>query len=701
MRCYNKLRGDKSSGSPVNIRPTSHQNINKGINTTNKGINTTNKGGTKKHTMTTRTSKPSTSTNVHTAVSNDSDDDSYSDEYDDEYDDEENEPEDELTVYTDYTESSSEYQSSATSSNVETTQPKITVYIQGDTGDKETNKTESERSKATINQMLSDTISGDELEEAEMVFMREIYSDETKKAVFLAPPITPQGSSVNLTQMTATKPQSVPEISPQCEYQKLVILRNMLRQQLEFDPDNKIITTAIKHCNRQIGKVIQASRVSNVKAYYELVTADSFKTDELAYFSKQCSHAEQVRIMHELTQINNINGVDKPYRLLLLESNISLQNKSIVLQKLKMMNAMSATDSEYFKLKQWVDGFMRIPFGKYRSISVRMGKSSTEECKQFLTTARKQLDDCTYGLRDAKLQIMQLLGQWVANPEAIGSSIAIRGPMGTGKTTLVKEGISKILGREFVFVPLGGASGGSYLEGFGYTFEGSIWGKIVQTLMDAKSMNPVFYFDELDKISGTPQGDEIVNILIHLTDSSQNDEYHDKYFTELSFNLSQCIFIFSYNDESKISPILRDRMYAITTKGYSTKEKVVIARDYLLPKITQQVNFGPGDIVISDSILEEIISNPMLCKHVEGKSEQGVRNLKRCLETIYTKLNLFRLMGGECLTVDIDLKIPPPIVYDDATTRLFDFPFIVKSAHLKALIKEDEATNPSFLSMYV
>ena len=115
------------------------------------------------------------------------------------------------------------------------------------------------------------------------------------------------------------------------------------------------------------------------------------------------------------------------------------------------------------------------------------------------------LDKAVYGLNDAKMQIMQLIGQWIVNPTAIGSAIAIKGPMGTGKTTLVKEGISKILNRPFALIALGGATDSSVLEGHGYTYEGSTWGKIVDILIQTKCSNPVIYFDELDKVSDTPQ----------------------------------------------------------------------------------------------------------------------------------------------------------------------------------------------------
>ena len=121
---------------------------------------------------------------------------------------------------------------------------------------------------------------------------------------------------------------------------------------------------------------------------------------------------------------------------------------------------------------------------------------------------------------------------------------------------------------------MGGATDSSFLEGHSYTYEGSNWGKIVDILIQSKCMNPVIYFDELDKISGTPKGEEIIGILTHLTDTTQNSQFHDKYFSSLDFDLSKALFIFSYNDEDKINPILRDRMYRIETKGYKKKDKI-------------------------------------------------------------------------------------------------------------------------------
>jgi len=168
-------------------------------------------------------------------------------------------------------------------------------------------------------------------------------------------------------------------------------------------------------------------------------------------------------------------------------------------------------------------------------------------------------------------------------------------------------------------------------------------------------MNPVMFFDELDKISETPKGEEIVGILTHLTDTTQNSQFHDKYFSEVEFDLSKCLFIFSYNDETKINPILKDRMYKIQTKGYDKKQKLIISTNYLLPKIREQIKFNVGEVNITDEALNYIIEN-------NCNNEDGVRNLKRCLEIIHTKLNLYRLMKPDTnlFEQDMSLKVTFP-----------------------------------------
>jgi ATP-dependent Lon protease len=135
------------------------------------------------------------------------------------------------------------------------------------------------------------------------------------------------------------------------------------------------------------------------------------------------------------------------------------------MKKINSLRYMEHGSGEYYKVNKWVDAFMQIPFGVCSELPVAVGRSTDAEIHDFMDNARDILNKVVYGLNDAKLQIMQIVGQWVRNPESVGNAIAIHGPMGTGKTTLVKEGVSEILKRPTVVsskaipTPMKGAHG--------------------------------------------------------------------------------------------------------------------------------------------------------------------------------------------------------------------------------------------------
>ena len=191
-------------------------------------------------------------------------------------------------------------------------------------------------------------------------------------------------------------------------------------------------------------------------------------------------------------------------------------------------------------------------------------------------------------------------------------------------------------------MPLGGATNGSILEGHHYTYLGSTWGKIVDILMETKCMNPIIYIDELDKISKTEHGKEIISILTHITDQSQNKEYFDRYFASIPIDLSQVLFIFSYNDRDSIDRVLLDRIQEIEIKALSVKEKLVISQNYIIPEILTNVGFSINEIIFNEVILTKIIN--------EYTYEAGVRKLNEILYDIIRDINLKKIM--ECDNIE-------------------------------------------------
>jgi len=483
------------------------------------------------------------------------------------------------------------------------------------------------------------------------------------------------------------KKQQVKVSSSKADQGKDIETLAKLKEIYDADKTNKSIENCIKMLEDNIkqrkekeDKKQRKYKDKNLRIFKKILK-DKNVNDDFSFYD-DLDVDKQNKIIKELREINKITRIEKPYRMTLLESDIPVQYKGAAMKKINALRYMEPGNGDYYKLKTWVDTFMKIPFNKYNNFPITID-DGIEKCHEFMAEAQKTLDDAVYGLNDAKMQVMQLFGQLLANPKAVGTAIGIHGPPGTGKTSLIKDGISKILKRPFAFIALGGAQDSSFLEGHSVTYEGSVWGRIAQAVIDAGSMDVVFLFDEVDKISETAKGEEINGILTHLIDTTQNMEFHDKYFAEVKFNLSRCFFIFSYNDEKKVNPILRDRMYRIQTKGYVPKEKIVIANNYLLPKIREQVKFNESEIVIPDDTLNYIIDN--YCE-----KEEGVRNMKRCLEIIHTKMNLYRLMR------------PGSNLFGDQMTLKVEFPFKVTKEVVDSLIKKNElAGHSSFSSMYV
>ena len=270
----------------------------------------------------------------------------------------------------------------------------------------------------------------------------------------------------------------------------------------------------------------------------------------------------------------------------------------------------------------------------------------------YLKNVNDILDNCIHGHRDAKKQISRLIGQWM-NGSMTGACIGFCGPPGIGKTSICKNGLSKCLidadgnERPFAFLPLGGTSNGPLLEGHHYTYLGSTWGKIVDIIINTKCMNPIIYIDELDKVSKTESGKEILSILTHLTDPTQNTEFNDRYFAGIPFDLSKAIFVFSYNDANNVDKILRDRIHEINVKALSKNEKIKITKKYLLPDILKMIGLNDGDIIIKNKDIEFLIEN--------FTYEAGVRKLNEHLVILGREINLMLIM--ECNKIKLPYRI--------------------------------------------
>jgi ATP-dependent Lon protease len=287
--------------------------------------------------------------------------------------------------------------------------------------------------------------------------------------------------------------------------------------------------------------------------------------------------------------------------------------------------------------------------------------SNMKQITDYIPEVKSTLDKAVHGHDKAKKQIERIIGQWI-NGEQDGYCFGFEGPPGVGKTSLAKRGLSDCLkddkgvSRPFAMIQMGGDSNGSTLHGHNYTYVGSTWGSIVQILIDKKCMNPIIFIDEVDKISRTEHGKEIVGILTHLLDPAQNDCFQDKYFTGIDLDLSKALFILSYNDVNAIDKILLDRVHRIKFNSLSVEDKLVICKTHILPEVYKKM--GLEDIItFNDEVLKFIIE--------EYTSEAGVRKLKEILFEIVGEINL------DVLKNDSDYEFPIDITIDNVKNKYF------------------------------
>jgi len=382
-----------------------------------------------------------------------------------------------------------------------------------------------------------------------------------------------------------------------------------------------------------------------------------YKTPELTQFlTKKFKISELKDILHKL-------NIEHKFKLksdlinLIINSNVKYNKIKHLITKIKLNKLFSVVPSSV-ECEKIINHIKCIKSEYNNYIKVQ---------NKYFEDIDIALNDSIYGLDTAKIQIKRMLAQWI-NGNNDGYIFGLEGPPGTGKTTLAKKGIANCLKdefgekRPFIFIPLGGSSNGSTLEGHNYTYVGSTWGRIIDGIMESKCMNPIIYIDELDKISKTEHGKELIGILTHMTDKSQNSGFMDKYFSGIKIDISKCLIIFSYNDPGLIDRILLDRIHRIEIKPLSMKSKVIVANKHLIPEILTNIGYTDNEIHISDSDIEYIVN--------KYTYEAGARKLKEKLYEIYRDINLNSLYNYNIIPFTITKKYIDSIFSSYATNEI-------------------------------
>ena len=349
-------------------------------------------------------------------------------------------------------------------------------------------------------------------------------------------------------------------------------------------------------------------------------------------------------LKNEIDKLKSINIDELDFKKVLLSMNNVPDNiKSMTLEKIE---EMKNSGNDYFKQLTFVKTIIKFPWPSVADNQIFYDLQEDNKSKLFLDNLQQTLDSKTYGHTESKTLIKEIVAKWISNPDSSGNSIGFVGPPGVGKTLLVKS-IGEALNIPFAQITLGGQNDGELLHGHGYTYSGSQPGLILKKMVEAGQSRVILYFDELDKACSKTSGvNEIMSILIHLTDPNMNKSFQDRFFQGIEFPLDKVIMMFSYNNSDLIDPILLDRLTEINVKPYSSSEKLIICKNFIIPEMASTVNMNLTDLNFTDTVINYLIDNYTL--------EAGVRDLKRKIEKIFMNYNLKKLYDGLEFPIKID-----------------------------------------------
>jgi ATP-dependent Lon protease len=331
---------------------------------------------------------------------------------------------------------------------------------------------------------------------------------------------------------------------------------------------------------------------------------------------------------------------DPPIKDRILTLDTSLENKTVMMKHYNNLKRLDPHTTEYYKNYVYLESCVNVPWGKLSSTFIDTERTHSLTQRQVLMNVSKTLDKGIYGMDTVKNELLNFTSRMMTNPNSNRNILGLYGLAGSGKTKMVHT-IAKALGTPLKTVSLGGVKDSSFFLGHGYIYVESGPGVIIQSVMETKCMNPIIYFDELDKVSETQGGKDIYSFLTYLTDPSQNDKFSEHYFQGLKFDLSKVFFIFTFNDITKIDKVLLDRINLIKVPEQSTEEKCKILFDYCVPEILS--NIGLKDLsLVSYNDIKDLVNTHG--RETSSSESTGIRYLYLILESALMEYNKNNIM---------------------------------------------------------
>ena len=413
--------------------------------------------------------------------------------------------------------------------------------------------------------------------------------------------------------------------------------------------------------------ILDSERIKLIEKYSFMMNS---KDDLIAYIKLRDEITDMIHYYNNSDMVERENNMKKKKILdNIIINNSELENKilhmfsdldnpehlyiqGLIYQKYKKLNNMAPTDSEYYKLKEWLDTSTKIPF------NINNNNINKNNLTLILNNIKKGLDRELFGMEKVKEEILMAINQRFINPKKSDTCIALVGPPGIGKTKIITV-LANILNYPWEHISMGGINDSSFLTGHSYTYEGAKPGKILDSLIKMNCNNGILFFDEIDKIADTPNGKEVSNQLLHITDFTQNYHFCDKYLPEIPISLSNIWFIFSLNNINNIDPILSNRLNFIHVEGYTISEKITICKDYLLSRAFDKYKLNKHKYVFDDNIIKKIILHSVNIEFLNNSTSNndrsiyeyrsGVRELKRSIDNIFNRLSLLENLSDNKL----------------------------------------------------
>ena len=292
-------------------------------------------------------------------------------------------------------------------------------------------------------------------------------------------------------------------------------------------------------------------------------------------------------------------------------------------KELAKLQRMNPQVSEYSVQRNYLDLILDLPWNEY------------SKDKFDLNRAKKILDRDHFGLDDVKKRIIEYLAVLKLRNDMKSPILCLQGPPGVGKTSLGKS-IAEAVGRKYVRISLGGLRDEAEIRGHRKTYIGAMPGRIIQNIKKAKTANPVFVLDEIDKLTSSNVGDPS-SAMLEVLDPEQNNEFYDNYL-EKGFDLSKVMFVATSNNISNIQPALLDRMEIINVSGYTTEDKIQIGKKFLLPKQIKEHGITSKDLKIGVRTMQKIIDGYTRESGVRGLEKHIAKIVRYCAKNIATEI---------------------------------------------------------------